>query len=81
MKRQMKAVVGAIAIAVAFAVAWPSSAGARVNWVCDVPGEGTRCSSQQQTPRATGSRPRTRTRVKPSTESSARSAASSQADR
>ena len=39
MKRQMKAVVGAIAVA--FAVAWPSSAGARVNWVCDVPGEGT----------------------------------------
>ena len=25
----------------ALAVVWPSAASARVNWVCDVPGEGT----------------------------------------
>jgi hypothetical protein len=39
MKRQAKAATGGIAFVLA--MAWPSSAGARVNWVCDVPGEGT----------------------------------------
>ena len=28
------------AIAVTLLLAWPASASARVNWVCDVPGEG-----------------------------------------
>jgi hypothetical protein len=28
------------ATAVALFLAWPASAGARVNWVCNVPGEG-----------------------------------------
>jgi hypothetical protein len=39
MTRQLKASIGGIALVLA--MAWPSSAGARVNWVCDVPGEGT----------------------------------------
>jgi hypothetical protein len=38
MKRQT-AVYGIVALVLA--MAWPSSAAARVNWVCDVPGEGT----------------------------------------
>ena len=29
------------AFAIVLAVAMPTSAGARVNWVCEVPGEGT----------------------------------------
>lgn len=28
-------------VALVVAVLWPSTAQARVNWVCDVPGEGT----------------------------------------
>jgi len=33
-----KAIVGVIALTLI--LAWPSSAGATVKWVCDVPGEG-----------------------------------------
>ena len=39
MKRRTQALIGASALAVA--VALPSSSHARVNWVCDVPDEGT----------------------------------------
>ena len=39
MKRRTKALVGASALAVA--VVLPSTSEARVNWVCNVPGEGT----------------------------------------
>jgi len=39
MKGRLRAMFGALAIALA--VAMPTSAGATVNWVCDVPGEGT----------------------------------------
>lgn len=39
MKRRLRASMGGIAVALAMTL--PSSAQARVNWVCDVPGEGT----------------------------------------
>jgi hypothetical protein len=39
MKRRLAGLIGGIALVLA--VALPSSAGANVNWVCNVPGEGT----------------------------------------
>ena len=39
MKRRLKALIGGVGLVLA--VALPSSAGANVNWLCDVPGEGT----------------------------------------
>jgi ABC-type sugar transport system substrate-binding protein len=39
MGRSVKAVVAAVALAMA--LAFPAAAGARTNWVCEVPGEGT----------------------------------------
>ena len=39
MTRRLKAMVGTFAIVLA--VAMPTSAGATLNWVCEVPGEGT----------------------------------------
>jgi hypothetical protein len=37
--RRVKTLVGATVFALV--LVWPSSAGASVKWVCDVPGEGT----------------------------------------
>jgi hypothetical protein len=39
MKRRLAGLIGGITLVLA--VALPSSADANVNWVCDVPGEGT----------------------------------------
>jgi hypothetical protein len=39
MKRRMTVTIGASVLVLAMAL--PSPAGARVHWVCDVPGEGT----------------------------------------
>ena len=78
MKGQLKAMVGAFAIVLA--VAMPTSAGATLNWVCEVPGEGTVTFVSVPDARVTESKRRTRTRVKHSTVSSVRSAPSSRAD-